>query len=910
MRRPVVALLAPVLLLACAPEPPRPPPLPPTIPVAPASTVAAPTEPPPAPREDGRLPRLAVPLRYAVSLDVDPGQPRFSGRVRVLVRIPTATSHVVLNGRGLTVHEASATVGLDRINASVASRTSHGGHAPEELVLTFERPLEAGDAVLELAFDAPFDDSLAGLYRVKEGGRWYAFTQFEAADARRAFPCFDEPSFKVPFDVSITAPTGLLAFSNMPEATHAAAQGRTRFDFQTTPPLPSYLVAFVVGEFDVREASASTTGGPPGPKTPVPIRLITTKGKAGMGGLALSYFHIAYPYPKLDIVAVPDFAAGAMENAGLVTFREELLLLDPHRPPRDARIAQAETIAHELAHQWFGDLVTTAWWNDLWLNEGFATWAEAKIVERWQPSFRSRMTHLAALGDVMTSDSLRSARAVRQPVRSTGEAEEAFDGLTYDKGAAVLGMIEHEIGPDVFQRGVEAFLRANAWRTATADDLFRALDEASGTDVSRVAASFLDRPGVPSVTLGFDCTSRPPVVTMTQAPWRPFGGASGERLPAPTWLIPVDVATEEGGAARLLAERSGTASLAACPRWIAGNEEGFGYYRYELDERAWTALARALPTRSSAARLGFVTNLWAQVQAGTLGPEVLLRLLPVLDSEHDRVVIDAEIGVLSRFAHALVSDGARPAFARYVAARLEPHERSLAKTGPAGRRASDAGSPEDAALERRSIFSALGRLADDKMTLDRADRLARAWLADPTSVNADLAHVAVALASRSAAPERIDALRVAMKAAKNPSDRKTALVALAGFADPATLEKALEVTLSDDVPAQDVVEVIFEAAYRPATRARTFDWVIRRWEAIRAKLPAMFGGEVFGLVGQACTKGEVDRLSAFLSPRAEQFDGANRPFAQALEAATLCLALHERGASSVDRFFRVQPARK
>ncbi|HEY5010008.1 MAG TPA: M1 family metallopeptidase, partial [Acidimicrobiales bacterium] len=364
-----------------------------------------------------------------------------------------------------------------------------------------------GDALLEIAYDAPFAATLSGLYRVEENGVHYAYTQFESTDARRAFPCFDEPAFKTAYDITIASPAGTMALANSPEASHEdGTGGMVVHHFATTRPLPSYLVAFAVGDFDVAEGQTS----------PFPIRVITTKGRAGLTGIALDaaaglvaklgeYFGIRYPYEKLDLVAVPEFDAGAMENPGLVTFRDEILLLDPEHATTEMKRGQAETIAHEFAHQWFGDLVTMQWWDDIWLNEGFATWAEAHMVDAWKPSFGATIDQIADVQFVMDTDALKSARAVRQPVTSTGEVLESFDGLTYEKGAAVLRMLESWLGPDTFRRGVQRYLHDNAWKNAKADDLFHALEFVSAQSVSEMAHGFLDKPGVPSVQVNWKC---------------------------------------------------------------------------------------------------------------------------------------------------------------------------------------------------------------------------------------------------------------------------------------------------------------------------------------------------------------------------------------------------------------------
>jgi aminopeptidase N len=796
------------------------------------------------------------------------------------------------------VKRAVAKIDRAEVSATVTSRAAHDGREPEELVLAFARALPPGDATLEMVYEAPFDDSLAGLYRVSDGEHWYAFTQFEATDARRAFPCFDEPGFKVSFDLSITAPKGMIAIANTPETARRDVGAGTTFDFATTAPLPSYLVAFVVGDFDVRE----------GPDGPVPLRLVATKGKSGFGELALAaaaaltrelagYFGIAYPYPKLDIVAVPNFAAGAMENAGLITFREDLLLVDPAHASMKAKRSQALVLAHELAHQWFGDLVTMAWWNDLWLNEGFATWAAAKVADRYSPALEARNELLAGMSDVMDTDSLRSARAVRQPVTSTSEAMEAFDGITYDKGAAVLTMIEHSIGEGVFQTGVRAYLTKSAWKNATADDLLHAIDEASGKDVTSLASSFLDRPGVPNVAVSVGCTGQGANVTLKQSPWRRLGDPEEGGPPAPRW-IPIGITTASGErAAKLLVSPEDAIRLAKCPPWVYPNTDQAGYYRFSLEDTSWVAMTGGFDRLSTANRIGFVANLWAQTRAGNLVPEVVLRTLPALDREKDRLVIGQEIDVLRAMSDAVVLPEARPAFERYVAARLLPHVRAIAEEGTKG--------DESHALLKRSLVAALGELADDDATLRQAQKVTQAWLRDPDSVDPDLASIDVFLGSRRAGPDRIEVLRAAIRDAKSPENRSTALCALGGFGDATTLRHALDVLLTDDVRAQDVLTVLHSAMGHHASQATTFEWLTQNWDGVRKKLPGFLAGRTFGLAGFACSAEERSAVAEFFQPRTKDIEGTERPLAEALEAASLCLALRDKYSASVTRFLAI-----
>jgi cytosol alanyl aminopeptidase len=880
-----------VVVSACAAEAPAtvvaPPPVPQAIPA------------PPVPREDGRLPPLARPERYSLSLVVDPMQAKFTGTTRILATLPAPTAYLVLHGRNLDVKRAVARVAGGEVPASVLLRPAHGGKENEELLLTFATELPAGKATLTLDYEAPFDESLAGLYHVTDGQGWYAFTQFEATDARRAFPCFDEPGFKVSFDVSITVPKGMIAVANTPETARHDSEATTTFEFATTPPLPTYLVAFAVGDLDVR----------PGPTAPVPIRLLATKGKGPLGQLAIDatagltrelagYFGIAYPYAKLDIVAVPNFAAGAMENAGLITFREELLLIDPAHASIRAKREMDLTIAHELSHQWFGDLVTMSWWNDLWLNEGFATWAETKMTDRYKAGFEAKVEHVLQTSGVMYTDSLRSARAVRQPVTSTSEAMEAFDDITYEKGASVLGMVEHSIGEAVFQKGVRAYLSKNAWKNATADDLLQSLDEASGKDVRSLASTFLDRPGVPSVAVSTSCTASGETVALLQAPWQRLGQDAGAA--APPWWVPVGVTSAAGErAAKLLASPADEIHLTKCAPWVFPNTDEAGYYRFSLDEKSWVEMGKSFTRLETADRVGFLTNLWAQTRAGLLSPAVVLSTLPVLDTERDQFVIQQEIDILESLSDKLVADEVRPAFRRYVAARLVPHMKAL---GPQGARRDDAGT-----MIERSVTAALGELAEDDATLKEAARVSLLWLKDPNSVGPDLAAVDLVLGSRRAGVDRIDALRAAIKSAKTPEARVAALRALGGFGEKDTLRTALDVNLTDDVKTQDIDTVIGVAMNHRASRKTTFDWIAGHWDAIRKKLPGFLAGGMFSLPSYACTKEERTAFADFLSARAKDVEGAERPLAEALEAATSCESLRDKYAPDVTRFFSQAP---
>ncbi len=869
-----------MLVVACGVETPEAtrPPL-----VATASATApAPLAPVPPPRSDGRLPALARPLRYALSLDVDPRKDSFSGTEEILIDVLEETPHVVLNARGPVVRRASVRTATASYPMRAETRASHGALEADELVLSADHALPKGHATITIAYDAPFGKTLAGLYKATDAGDTYAFTQFEAADARRAFPCFDEPGFKTPYDVKLTVPTGMLALSNGPETSRAPSQAgdKTTFSYATTAPLPSYLVAFAVGHFDVLD----------GPKTPVPIRFITTHGRSGQAAASLKaaseivpllakYFGIAYPYEKLDLVAVPDFGAGGMENAGLITFRDDAVLLDERASLRQRR-GMVGLMTHELAHQWFGDLVTMKWWDDLWLNEGFATWATYKIVDQYKPELGAKTDAAASATYIMDADGLATARAIRQPVSSIGQAMEAFDGITYQKGAAVLRMIEHHVGEDAFQRGVHAYLEKNAWGNATADDLLAAVD-AAGTvhDASDVARAYLDRPGVPLVVVdSLDCATKTASAKGHEERFTPLG-VSFEDATAP-WKVPLCLAPKGGKAACTTATGAWTLSATgACP--LFANPDAIGYYRVAWPEKDLAPLMNGIGAASVATRVAALADAWAQARSGKLDARVLLRdVLPTVDRDTDRRVIDRLTSILYDLSD-IVDDATWPAFSAYVRARLAPHLARLERVG-------EAKLDQDQRLLRRSLTYAEVDLGEDAALLKKLDAVATAFRAPNESIDSDYGQVALELTARSADPA---VLRKAVELAPTPAAHAIALRAAAGVVDPGAVRAQLEWMTSPSVKLQDVRGILWPLASRHRSRATALAWIHEHWGDLQKKLPGHLSRGLVGLAGFACTREDLDAARAFYTQKATTLEGADRPLSQALETASLCVAL-------------------
>ncbi|HEX7839448.1 MAG TPA: M1 family metallopeptidase, partial [Kofleriaceae bacterium] len=493
-----------------------------------------------------RLPRNFLPASYAATLAIDPALAGFDGTIAITGEVAQRSSVIWLHGHQLAVKRASAT----RPGAEVAiTATPHGD---ELLELRAETPLDPGTWTLAIDYTGSYDAlNTTGAFKQVVRGAAYVYTQFEALYARRVFPCLDEPDRKVPWQLTLDVPADLVAVSNTPVVRERAlGGGRKRVEFARTRPLPSYLVAFGVGPFDVVDAGKTRSG--------TPVRILAMKDRAPEAAWAKQtsaklidlleeFFGSPYPYEKMDMLAIPvTVGFGAMENVGLITFAETILLLDPAHGSREREYAWVFIAAHELAHQWFGDLVTTAWWDDIWLNEGFASWVERKISARFEPAWHEDLAEVGVRSSALEDDSLVSARQIRQPIATTDDILNAFDGITYNKGASVLNMFEGYLGPDVFLRGVRDYLARHAFGNATSTEFAAAISKVAGKDFSAAFATFLEQPGAPEITATLACErDRPPRIALSQRRYVPPGA------PAPSatrpWIVPVCAAFDRGG---------------------------------------------------------------------------------------------------------------------------------------------------------------------------------------------------------------------------------------------------------------------------------------------------------------------------------------------------------------------------
>src|SRR5215467_7524316 len=605
-----------------------------------------------------RLPTSVVPSNYKLSLDPDIAGQKFSGEETITVQVQQPVREIVLNSLGLEISVAEVVPGPDM--ATLPAQVTYD--QPNEMVrLNFATPVQKGVVGLHLKFSGKLTAGLRGLYLSKSARRRYAVTQFEGTYARMMFPGFDEPGFKATFDLSVAVDKGDTAISNGRIIKDEPLPGadRHKISFSTSPRMSTYLVALAIGDWQCLER---TVDG-------VPIRVCAEPDKKQYGQFALEaaaqsvhfynqWYGIKYPFEKLDMLAIPDYEWGGMENTASIFYRDTALLLDEKTASIFARRGHAATVAHEIAHQWFGDLVTAAWWDDIWLNEGFASWMESKPIMAWHPEWRLEEDEAASAQRVIGQDSLSAARAIHGDPRTSGEIKEMFDGITYEKGAAVLGMLESYVGPDVFRKSVNAYLQAHANGNATSADFWQAMAKVSGKPVDKIMPTFVMQSGVPLITVSGSCqVDHTPLLVEQQRFY--LSPQSAAKAPDQQWQIPVCTKSAKPWPAKcfLLAARQEKQEINHCG-WLMANRDAKGYYRvlYQAPKDLMAVAAAAEKELTVPERIAFVEDTWAMARSGKQPVGIFLDVAQELRSERNRNVVDSIAEHFIGIARALVPE--------------------------------------------------------------------------------------------------------------------------------------------------------------------------------------------------------------------------------------------------------------
>ena len=868
---------------------------------------SAPGEPAP----EGMLPDTATPLHYELHFKVDPAKPRFSAEATLTVQLNAATDHVWLHGKALAVSRVTLTDASGQKLPVRYRQVAKDGTARVD----FGRQLPSQTVELRFAYSAAFNTALEGLYKVQRGGDSYAMTQMEAVSARWAFPSFDEPRFKTPFALSLTLPTTLTGVANTRQTgEERSTNGRLKtLHFATTEKLPTYLVAFAVGPWDMSE----TRFVPPSRwrRTPLPLRVLGPKGsKASVAGydyvlkttpaivLAMEdYFGIAYPFDKLDLLAAPDFAAGAMENAGLITYLDSLLVLD-EKASLKARQDYIAVNAHELAHQWFGNYVTPRWWDDIWLNEAFASWMATKITVQLYPEWREDLFQLADTQRVMAQDSLVSARRIREPVRNVGDIGAAFDGITYVKGAAVLSTLESWIGAEKFQQGVRNHMALHARGVATADDLLAALEEASGRGavVSAAARSLIDQPGLPLVEVTPACENGQGRLQLKQSRYLPLG-STGVAAGA-EWKLPVCLRLgRETGSERyctLLDKPEATLDIGGCPRWVMPNADAAGYYRFTLPKVDFQTLGAALPQLNPAEQTAYGDAVRASFEQGKASVDELLQALAATASSPLPGVLTGLWPSLEFLRTELLDASGRELMQARLGALYAP---ALARLGSEPR----AGESEDDAALRTELFKTLGAdwgvpafvapLRAKGEALLAASGPSGALKLD--SLPSDLSAAVLSVLLQEQGAKLLPRVLAELASNRNPQQRAALLNALGHISDPALIPQVRALALGKQLQFREMRSLLYTHAAQPPNGDSYYAWFTANLGNFRSRLA---DENTSNLLRQAavplCSEADGRAFANTFKPLLPGITGGARAFAQQAETIRLCAALKEANA--------------
>ncbi len=781
--------------------------------------------------EDYRLPATVVPERYEIRLEPDLQAFTFKGEEKVHVRVLEPVKEIVLNALELEIGAVTAT----REGRMIKGRARLDTNL-ERAHLLFERQLEAGDWVLRIDFRGVLNDKLHGFYRSQykdAEGRTHmvASTQFEATDARRAFPCWDEPAIKATYQLTLVIDQNLTAISNTAlERELPAGAGKKELVFKQTIRMSTYLVAFVVGEFEATEAVDA--GGTPLRIVHVPGKRNLTKWGLEIGAFSLkwfaNYYGIPYPGDKLDLIAIPDFASGAMENLGAITFRETALLIDDQAASRAELERVADVVSHENAHMWFGDLVTMRWWNGIWLNEAFATFMEMLAVDAWKPAWQRWVSFSVSRAAAMAVDGLHSTRPVEFAVHAPNDARAMFDVLTYEKGASVLRMLEQYLGGEEFRKGIALYLRRHEYANTETGDLWDALEESSGQPVRAMMDSWILQPGYPIVTATASDDGRALILSQ-----RRFFYLPGEEKEPQLWHAPVMVRarTDAGVSSHkvLLKERETRLELPGAIQWAVVNEGGHGFYRSRYSPNLLSSLTAALPELAAVERFSLVNDTWASVVAGLTPLAEFLKMTPLFSAETDLNVWRALLGAFS-YLDMIAAEADRPALAARVRMLLGPVAARLGWTPHPGE------SELDAQL-RGTIAGALGVLGDDREVQVHARELYASYKRAPESVDRNVVPALVSIVAHGGGEREYREFKENFKSARTPQDEQRYLYSLAGFRRPELLRETMAMTINGEVRTQNAPYLLHSLLYNPKCRAEAWQFMKRNWDRMEQQYP-------------------------------------------------------------------------
>jgi aminopeptidase N len=847
----------------------------------------------------GKLPKTVIPINYTIELRPDAESLALGGVEVVDIEVREPTARLTLNAVNTTFASVTVDDGAEKADVTLDA-------AAETATFTFAQPLAAGAHRLRIEFSARINKFDRGFFFVDyptDGGVKRLLTsKLEPSDARRIFPCWDEPAFKAKFALTVTIPRHFLAVGNMPVVHEEPLEPNLkRVAFAATPKMSTYLFVLTVGELERITAEAEG----------VTIGVVATAGKAGKGQFALDsavkllawfndYFGVKYPLPKLDLIAVPGGFGGAMENWGGITFFESRLLFDPATNPDSARRGIFGIIAHEMAHQWFGDLVTMAWWDNLWLNEGFATWMATKAAEQFYPQWQSWLNGYGQKQFAMTLDARRTSHPIQQPIANESEAMVAFDAITYNKGQALIRMLENYLGEVAFRDGIRSYMSAHAYGNTTTADLWRALERTAHKPVTGIAASFTEQDGVPLIAVETTCSGDDQRLTLRQdrfviAPAR----AAAAAFPPRDWQVPIAIGPVGARQPPEIVLLLGATEIPvrSCGEAIKVNLGDIGYYRVEYGPASMAALAKSLPQMSPADRVNFLADSWAMVQAARAEPPSYLALVESIGVDDRRPVWDQVIGVFSALNRLSRDRAERPVVQRYARAKLRPVFDRLGWDGSGS-------GDDDNTLLRGSLIWVLGELGDEEIIAESKRRFA-GFLREPQALPVALRDAVTHLVGVTADRATYDTLLALARKSTVTNERLRYYYAAASARDAALARDTLALTLTDEVPGTIVTGLINSVAASGERPDLAWDFLQKNYDALFAKQGVQFRDQfIASFMTNFSDDGHAAELTAFAPAQATS--GGRVMAARALETIAISADLKARALPAVDAWIKAR----
>ncbi len=869
-----------------------------------------------------RLPTTVKPTKYTLTFEPDIDKATFDGSETIFLAVEKSTKRIILNSKDITISSASmaasSAVGTgkrDRPTGEWTEATIKAQPDAERVLLDFSHNITPGNYELQIKFKGTLNNDLCGFYRCSfkdNSGKshWMASTQMEPTDARRMFPCFDEPAFKASYKITVAIDPSLVAISNAPVKFESMDKRRNKkmVTFAETPVMSTYLVALMVGPLE--STPVTEVGG-------IPIRVWTTTGRNHLARYGkevavkllpffIKYFGTPYPGAKLDLIAIPDFSAGAMENLGAITFRETALLVDNNASTKSKQ-GVASVIAHEMAHMWFGDLVTMQWWDELWLNEAFATWMADKAIDFLHPEWNTWDSFALDRADSMDSDSLRASRAIHFRVDSPSDAHEMFDEITYSKGASILRMLEQHVGESVFQKGIQSYMRKHAFANASAEDLWEAIAQESHKPVSRMMAGWIDQVGCPLVSTEFSKDRSQ--LLLTQRRFLLDQPKKGEK---PTrWYVPysarfcIDSSNPVISHGAFEGQSSKIGSLSH-PLPFFLNSGGNGYFRTQYEDASLAALSKVAQKKlTPAEKISLLSDQASLAVAGLIDFGRYLDLLSTFEHEQDPSVASLIANQIFDLNSLIENDvPTRKDFALFVRNMFGATKQEL------GWSAKESDSDLTKLLRSR-VLQVMGTVGEDKQTIEEARQVFDQYIEkrlvksrdsrEPINIDGNIASPAIQIVAYNSGKAEYEKLDKCWRIASTPEEMERALMSLAAFRDAQQVNDTLKLSMTKEVRTQDAPKLLAGVFHNVNGRDKAWEFTQKNWKEINTRLPFHMVPWIVGAASGLTTKEREKELRAFFADHPVK--SGRRVVSKTLETVKINVSIRDRSYGEISRWF-------